>query len=369
MPDVENNVLLEHYNTLAVRLRGWFGTEAPAQKMFMSVSQICVEFQQLQHRACTKQQRLNSTAVILKKLQDIIDQINNKEIPEVVHEETVLWFEYGGDFYTVFDLCESLIHQYVEYQESIPLLYAEPSPPRRRPHTTSSRESSPQPSSSRGGYRSGHGRDGASHRASNGGHYGGAQSPRERDHARREPKIRLWSLEEIEGMNLVLMDIHQSTKVFQDYVTNMDTIKNSEDLTTDELQFMTCAVKANQEMKKILDDARLSGVGEGGRLSGKGVHMWNPDPLGETDKIRIYTLMQESLQAMATLLMHDEVKDIKTYTYKKRSYDMSTVVNTLLKDAASEIHQLSNRFGTVRGPERKDASMHTLLLRLHSISL
>ena len=349
MPYVENNELLEHYDTLAGVLQHLFGVEDPARTMFTSVTQICLEIRKLNHTHCTKQQRLDSTVVILKKLQDIVGQINNNEIPEVVQGQSILWFEYGGEVYTVFDLCESLIHQYVEYKVSIPLLYAEPSPP-RRPEG--------------GGYRAWHGRDGASHRpsTSNGGHYGGG-SPRERE------RSELWSLEKIEKMDLVLMDIHQSIKVFQDYVTNMDTIKKSEDLTIDELQFMTYAVKTNKEMTKILDNARLTGYGDDGRYSQQNTFKQLPDPLGETDKIRMYTLMQESLQEMATLLIYNHVKDIETWKYEKKSYDMSIVVNTLLKDAASEIHQLSNRLGTVRGPQKKNASMHTLLLRLHSISI
>ena len=357
MPDVENNELLEHYNTLADRLRLLFGVEAPAQTMFTSVTQICLEIRKLQHIHCTKQQRISSTGVILKKLQDIVGQINNNEIPEVVQQETVLWFEYGGEVYTVFDLCESLIHQYVEYQVSIPLLYAEPSPPRRLE----------EPSSSRGGYRARHVRDGASHRPSNGGHYGGAQSPRERDDARSQPKIRLWSMQEIDEMNLVLMDVDDSSKILQDYVKNGHIVSK---LTDEEIEFMGYAIKVNQQIGVLENNARRSGVY--GRLSGENIHkqlVTSYDPLGENDKIQIYTLMQESLQAMATLLMHDEVKDIKTYKYERKSYEMSKVVNTLLHYAASEIHQLSNRLGTVRGPQKKNASMHTLLLRLQSISL
>ena len=170
-------------------------------------------------------------------------------------------------------------------------------------------------------------------------------------------------------MNLVLMDVYHCIQVFQDYVTKIDNITISEDLTVEELQFMLHAVEANTEMKKIQDDARLSGVGDGGRHSEDNKFKSLRDALGETDKIRIYTRMQESLQAMATLISDGDVEHIKTYLYERRSYEMSTIINTLMHDAASNIVRLSSRFGPLQAPKDPKASMHTLLLRLHSISI
>jgi hypothetical protein len=75
------------------------------------------------------------------------------------------------------------------------------------------------------------------------------------------------------------------------------------------------------------------------------------DPLGETDKIRIYTAMQEALQSMTTLISDGEVEDIKNYEYDRRTYEMSKVVNTLMHNAASRIVELSARFGTRNTPK------------------
>ena len=113
------------------------------------------------------QEAKDSTAIILQNLHNTRDCIENNEIPEYVGGETILWFEYDGEIYTVYDLSYSLLQQYLDYQDSINSFYPSASPPRRQHHTTSSREgSSEQPSSSRGGKP----------RPSNGGHYDRARS-------------------------------------------------------------------------------------------------------------------------------------------------------------------------------------------------
>jgi hypothetical protein len=133
---------------------------------------------------------------------------------------------------------------------------------------------------------------------------------------------------------------------------------------------MRDAISANQQIQMLHDDARHSGVY--GRLSEKNIGkqtMVSRDPLGETDKIRIYTKMQESLQSMATLISDGEVDDIKTYEYDHRTYEMSKVVHTLMHNAASRIVELSARFGTGNALRVGNASMQVLLLRLQSISI
>ncbi len=97
--------------------------------------------------------------------------------------------------------------------------------------------------------------------------------------------------------------------------------------------------------------------------------MVSRDPLGETDKIRIYTTMQEALQSMATLISDGEVEDIEMYKYGGRTYIMAKVVHTLMHNAAERIVELSARFGTDKAPKVGNASMQALLLRLQSISI
>lgn len=330
MPPVANETLLLFYHSIVVKenFKFLFGSGDPAQKMFVLLSETCGEFQELQKRACMKSQRKTSTATILKNLQDIVALINDGVIPDVQAGESILWFEYGGEIYTVYDLCVSLITQYVEYQISIDSFYESTPPPQELHHTT---------------------------RPSNGGHYGGARSPRERSPA----KIKLMSLQEIEGMNLALMNLEQSIEVFQDYVKNT----KLEDLKDEELRFMGYANKVNQEIHRLQDDAR--------RRYNRFYTTTDPhyDPLGETDKIRIYTRMQESLQAMATLISDDEAHVRKTYQYGRQTYEMSKVINTLMHDAASEIFRLGSRYDTHSAPQVPKASMKSMLLRIQSICI
>ena len=337
MPAVENETLLLYYHSIVEsKLKFLFGSGDPAQKMFVLLSEACGEFQKLQKGACTKSQRHASTSIILQNLNEIVTQINNKQIPDEVGGEPITWFEYAGEVYTVYDLSHSLIIQYVEYQSSIDSFYESTPPPPRRHYTASSRETSPQPSSSNAGSRlPRHHSDTSGPSRSNGGHHGGAHSPRERAPA-REPKINLWSLQEIETKNMKLIDVYESSKVLQDYVT------------------------------------RRSGVY--GRLSEENTHkqlVTSYDPLGERDEIRIYTVMQESLQAMATLISDGDVEDIKTYEYGRppHPYEMSKVVNTLMHDVASNISRLSTRFDTHTAPTLKNASINSLLLRIQRLSI
>jgi hypothetical protein len=156
MAAVENETLLLYYHTIVEsRLKFFFGEEAPARKMFLVVSNICVEYQKLQQRTCSQAQRSSSTTVILQKLAEIIDYIESQKIPLYVGEEAILWFDYNGEIYTLYNLSNSLIQQYIDYQASIPL-FSGPStshPAQRRHYTVSSRETSPQPSSSNAGSR------------------------------------------------------------------------------------------------------------------------------------------------------------------------------------------------------------------------
>ena len=329
MPPVQNETLLLYYHSIVEKtLKFLFASGDPAQKMFELLSEACGEFQKLQKGACTKSQRHASTATILKNLNDIVALINDSKIPDEQGGESILWFEYGGEIYTVYDLCVSLITQYVEYQSSIDSFYESTPPPQQLHHTT---------------------------RPSNGGHYGGARSPRERSPA----KIKLMSLQEIEGMNLALMNLEQSIEVFQDYVKNT----KLEDLEAEELRFMGYAIKVNNEIDRIQTNARRS------------YHRFYTgtdsqyDPLGETDKIRIYTRMQESLQAMATLISDDEVQVPKTYQYGRQTYEMSKVINTLMHDAASEIFRLGSRYDKSNAPKVPNASMKSMLLRIQSICI
>ena len=119
MPAVDNDFLLLYYNTRADHLKGLFGEEAPAQKMFLLVSGVCAEYQKLQHRTCSPAQRHQSTSVILEKLAEIIAYIDSQQIPDYAGKEAILWFDYDGEIYTLYDLSTSLIQQYVDYQDSI----------------------------------------------------------------------------------------------------------------------------------------------------------------------------------------------------------------------------------------------------------
>jgi hypothetical protein len=183
--------------------------------------------------------------------------------------------------------------------------------------------------------------------------------------------MKMWSVQEIEGKNVELMGLERSIDVFQDYVKMADTLKLPGELTDTEVEFFRFAILANQQIQILNDDARHSGFY--GRMSEQNIGkqtVVSRDPLGETDKIRIYTTMQEALQSMATLISDGEVEDIKTYEYERRTYDMSKVVHTLMHNAASRIVELVTRFERVPGlGEGKKASMRTLLLRLQSISI
>jgi hypothetical protein len=361
MPAVDNDFLLLFYNLKVDHLKGLVGAEHPVQKMFVCVAEICRGFERLQSKACTKQARQNITSEILLNLETIVGWIDNQEIPEVAGGESLLWFEYDGEVYTLYDLSISLMQQYVEYQSSIDLMYFSEEPAPRRHHTTVSREGSPeQPSSSRGGPA----------RPSNGGHYGGGGAARSRSPGRRAPKVKLWSVQEIEAQNGELMGLERSIDVFQDYVKMAHTVKNPRDLNFDEIEFFKYAITANQQIRMLQDDARHSGVY--GRLSGENIGkqtVVSRDPLGETDKIRIYTTMQEALQSMATLISEGDVEDIETYKYGGRTYIMAKVVHTLMHNAAERIVELSTKlFGTGKAPKVENASMQALLLRLQSIS-
>jgi hypothetical protein len=167
------------------------------------------------------------------------------------------------------------------------------------------------------------------------------------------------SLQEIEGMNLALMNLEQSIEVFQDYVKNT----KKEGMEGEELRFMEYAIKVNQEINRIQTNGRRS---YNRFYTQTDSHY---DPLGETDKIRIYTRMQESLQAMATLISDDEAHVRKTYRYGRQTYEMSKVINTLMHDAASEIFRLGPRFDKSKAPQVPNASMKSLLLRIQNISI
>ncbi len=104
MPAVDNDFLLLFYNLKVDHLKGLVGAEHPAQKMFVCVWHICGEFLKLQEKECTRQQREDSTAIILRNLQAIVDYINNGEIPEKAGDETILWFEYDSKFYLMHEL-------------------------------------------------------------------------------------------------------------------------------------------------------------------------------------------------------------------------------------------------------------------------
>jgi hypothetical protein len=182
--------------------------------------------------------------------------------------------------------------------------------------------------------------------------------------------MKLWSVQEIEARNVELMGLQRSIDVFQDYVKMSHTLKQTSDLTDEEVEFLRYAISANQQIRMLQDDARHSGVY--GRLSGENIGkqtMVSLDPLGETDKIRMYTTMQEALQSMATLMSDGEVEDIKTYKYGGRTYEMANVVHTLMHNAAERIVELSARFGTGNATKVGNASMQGLLLRLQSISI
>ncbi len=261
----------------------------------------------------------------------------------------------------------------MEYQSSIDSFYESTPPPQQQRHyTASSRETSPQPSSSNAGSRlPRHPSDTSGPSRSNGGHYGRRLSPRERATA-REPQINLWSLQEIEAKNLEYINFDQSIDVLQKYVqTNTPKLKNPHDLTDMQVKFIEYAISVSQQIRHLDNDARGSGVGVGGRLSEENIFKQNYDPLGENAKIRIYTVMQESLQAMATLISDGEVEAIKTYEYGRppRLYEMSNVVNTLMHDAALNIVRLSSRFSTIHTPQIPQASINSLLLRMQRISI
>jgi hypothetical protein len=182
--------------------------------------------------------------------------------------------------------------------------------------------------------------------------------------------MKLWSVQEIEAKNVELMGLERSIDVFQDYVKMSHTLKQTSDLTDEEVEFLRYAISANQQIRMLQDDARHSGVY--GRLAEENIRkqtVVSRDPLGETDKIRIYTTMQEALQSMATLISDGEVEDIKTYEYERHTYDMSKVVHTLMHNAAERIVELSARIGTDKAPKVGNASMQELLLRLQSISI
>ncbi len=148
-------------------------------------------------------------------------------------------------------------------------------------------------------------------------------------------------------------------------------LKKTSEFTDEEVEFLNLAISVNKLIQKIQDNARLYGFA--GRLSEEGIRttpLFGPrDPLGEKDQIRIYTIMQESLQTMASLMSEGEVQDLKTYKYGRQIVDMSKVVHTLMHNAASRIVELSTRFGTGNAPTVGNASMQALLLRLQSISI
>jgi hypothetical protein len=144
MPAVDNDFLLLFYNIKVDHLKGLVGAEHPAQKMFVCVSEICTRFEKLQHKECSKIARKIITEQIILNLQKIVTYVDKSEIPDTAGDETILWFEYDGEVYTLYDLSNSLIKQYVAYLESIDLMYLSDEPPRRRHHTTASREGSPE---------------------------------------------------------------------------------------------------------------------------------------------------------------------------------------------------------------------------------
>ena len=177
---------------------------------------------------------------------------------------------------------------------------------------------------------------------------------------------------EIDGRDVEMMNLETSTDVFQKDVEFAHTLKTPRNLTTAEVQFLLNAQTANHQIRLLQDDARHSGVY--GRLSEQNIHkpmVTSRDTLGETDKIQIYTRIQESLQSMATLISNGEVEDIKTYEYGRPplSYEMSKVVNTLMHDAASNISRLSTRFDTPTAPTLHNASINSLLLRIQRLSI
>ena len=209
-----------------------------------------------------------------------------------------------------------------------------------------SRETSPQPSSSTAGSRlPRHSRDTSGPSRSNGGRY----SPRERAPA-REPKIKLWSLQEIEAQNLEMMNLETSTDVFQKYVDFAHTLKNPRNLTTAEVQFLLNAQTANHQIRLLHCPAPTSFILPTAVLSGS-------------------SRIQESLQSMATLISNSEVEDIKTYTWQRHTYKMSIVINTLMHDAASNISRLSTRFDTHTAATLQNASINSLLLRIQRLSI
>jgi len=182
--------------------------------------------------------------------------------------------------------------------------------------------------------------------------------------------MKLWSVQEIEAQNVERMVLERSIDVFQDYVKMAHTLKRTSDLTDEEVDFFKYAISANQQIRMLQDDARHSGVY--GRLAEENIRkqtVVSRDPLGETEKIRMYTTMQEALQSMATLISDGEVEDIKTYEYNRHIYEMSRVVHTLMHNAAERIVELSARFGTGNAPRVGNASMQALLLRLQSVSI
>jgi hypothetical protein len=182
--------------------------------------------------------------------------------------------------------------------------------------------------------------------------------------------MKLWSVQEIEARNVELMGLQRSIDVLQDYVRMSHTLKSTSDLSFDEIEFLKYAITANQQIRMLQDDARHAGVY--GRLAEENIRkqtVVSRDSLGETDKIRIYTTMQEALQSMATLISDGEVEDIEMYKYGGRTYIMAKVVHTLMHNAAERIVELSARFGTGNAPKVANASMQALLLRLQSISI
>jgi hypothetical protein len=81
MPAVENETLLLCYHSIVEsKLKFLFGSGDSVQKMFVLLSEACGEFQKLQKGACTKSQRHASTSIILQNLNEIVTQINNKQI-------------------------------------------------------------------------------------------------------------------------------------------------------------------------------------------------------------------------------------------------------------------------------------------------
>jgi hypothetical protein len=184
-----------------------------------------------------------------------------------------------------------------------------------------------------------------------------------RAEARRKTVMQLRSVDECEKMFMKCVEL-PSFDIYPRHAT-----------TFEERKFFDDAVTVYGSLNRIRDDARrvMKRFEEPHKQ-----FVISYNPMGESDKSRLYESMRTALQSMQTAMQANIVKSLKTFEYGGRTYDLESILNRLLEYVEEEIkpHRDASRkrphddsVGGVGGLGAPLTSVSNLLLSLNSLNL